>query len=123
MSLGRVVARLAGGFLLGLVVQSAMAKDVSGSADHPLVGEVRTKGLLACVELCKDKATGELFQPVGKVGLVCRDLCVENGLVMRAIRDGMVLSPPLIVTEEQIDEIVTKARTSLDQTLAAIGRA
>ncbi|MEK0084533.1 aspartate aminotransferase family protein [Benzoatithermus flavus] len=92
-------------------------------ADHPLVGEVRTKGLLACVELCKDKATGELFQPVGKVGLVCRDLCVENGLVMRAIRDGMVLSPPLIVTEEQIDEIVTKARTSLDQTLAAIGRA
>ena len=42
---------------------------------------------------------------------------------MRAIRDGMVLSPPLIVTEAQIDEIVDKARRSLDQTLVAIGRA
>ena len=54
--------------------------------------------------------------------MICRDLCVENGLVMRAIRDGMVLSPPLTVTEAQVDEIVAKARRSLDGTLAALGR-
>jgi putrescine---pyruvate transaminase len=55
--------------------------------------------------------------------MICRDLCVKNGLVMRAIRDGMVLSPPLIVTEAQIDEIVEKARLSLDQTLVALPQA
>jgi putrescine aminotransferase len=89
-------------------------------ADHPLVGEVRATGLIACVELCRDKASGALFEPVGKVGILCRDLAVENGLVMRAIRDGMVLSPPLVITEAQIDEIVEKARRSLDQTLDAL---
>jgi putrescine aminotransferase len=55
--------------------------------------------------------------------VICRDLCVKNGLVMRAIRDGMVLSPPLIVTEAQIDEIVDKARRSLDETLVALRQA
>lgn len=90
--------------------------------DHPLVGEVRTRGLLGCVELVKDRARHELFAPAGRVGMYCRDRCVENGLVMRAIRDGMVLSPPLIVTEAQIDEIVEKARLSLDQTLSALAR-
>jgi putrescine---pyruvate transaminase len=92
-------------------------------ADHPLVGEVRTLGLIACVELVDDKAGHVLFEPSAKVGLTCRDICVRNGLVMRAIRDGMVLSPPLIVTEGQIDEIADKARRSLDETLVAIGRA
>jgi putrescine aminotransferase len=91
--------------------------------DHPLVGEVRTKGLIACVELVADKVSHTLFQPTGKVGVICRDLCVKNGLVMRAIRDGMVLSPPLIVTEAQIDEIVDKARRSLDETLVALRQA
>ena len=76
-------------------------------ADHPLVGEVRP-GPHACVELVEDKARHELFRPAGKVGVICRDLCVENGLVIRAIRDGMVLSPPLTVTEAQVDEIVAR---------------
>jgi len=86
------------------------------------VGEVRTMGLIGCVELVDDKQTHVLFEPAGRVGTICRDLCVQNGLVMRAIRDGMVLSPPLIVTEAQIDEIVGKARRSLDGTLRALGR-
>ena len=89
--------------------------------DHPLVGEVRACGLLACVELCSDKGRHVLFEPAGKVGALCRDRCVENGLVMRAIRDGMVLSPPLVVTEAEIDEIVAVARLSLDETAATIG--
>jgi putrescine aminotransferase len=91
-------------------------------ADDPLVGEVRTRGLIACVELVDDKAAHRLFEPAGKVGQICRDLCVQNGLVMRAIRDGMVLSPPLTVTKAQIDEIVDKARRSIEETRAALGR-
>ena len=99
------------------------AEALASLADHPLVGEVRTLGLIASVELVKDKVLHELFEPEGRVGVICRDACVRNGLVMRAIRDGMVLAPPLVVTESQIDEIVTKARASLDETARAIGRA
>jgi putrescine aminotransferase len=97
-------------------------EQLSTLAELPLVGEVRTLGLIACVELVDDKAAHRLFEPAGKVGQICRDLCVKNGLVMRAIRDGMVLSPPLTVTEPQVDEIVAKARRSIEETSAALGR-
>ena len=79
------------------------------------MGEVRSRGLIACIELCKDKERHELFEPAGKVGVMCRELSIANGLVMRAIRDGMVLAPPLIVTETDIDEIVSKVHLTLGQ--------
>ena len=44
----------------------------------------------------------------------CRDHCLEQGVIVRAVRDIMVLAPPLIVTEEQIDRIVETARSALD---------
>ncbi|HET6468062.1 MAG TPA: aspartate aminotransferase family protein [Geminicoccaceae bacterium] len=91
-------------------------------ADHPLVGEVRSRGLIACIELVADKASLRPFEQPGKVSLLCREICIKNGLVMRAIRDGMILAPPLIITPEQIDEVVRLARRSLDDTLAALAR-
>jgi putrescine aminotransferase len=90
-------------------------------ADHPLVGEVRSRGLIGCIELVADKASGRRFAPAGKVGLVCRDLAVNNGLVMRAIRDGMVLAPPLIIDETEIDAMIGIVRRTLDETVATIG--
>ena len=90
--------------------------------DHPLVGEVRSEGLIACIELCADPATRRAFEQVGRAGLICRDLAIQNGLVMRAIRDGMVLAPPLVISEAEIDEIVMKVRRSLDQTADALAR-
>jgi putrescine aminotransferase len=89
-------------------------------ADHPLVGEVRTCGLIACLELVQDKASRKTWPAARKVGLTCREHCFENGLVMRAIRDGMVLSPPLIISEAEIDEIVDKAARAFDLTQAEL---
>lgn len=83
---------------------------------HPLVGEVRGVGLIAGIQLTADKATGKAFKKVGKAGTLCRDHCFANGLIMRAVGDAMVLSPPLIITEEQVDELMDKARTALDLT-------
>ena len=60
--------------------------------EHPLVGEVRTVGLLGAIELVDDKYSRRFFQDRGKVGERCRDLCVQNGLVMRAVQDTMILS-------------------------------
>ncbi len=87
-------------------------------ADHPLVGEVRGVGLIGAIELVKDKTGPEFFEPVGEVGTICRDHCFRNGLVMRAVRDAMVVSPPLVITREEIDRLIAIARRCLDLTLA-----
>ena len=91
-------------------------------ADHPLVGEVRMKSFIGAVELVKDKDKREMFQETGVVGGICRDYCIENGLVMRAVRDGMIFCPPLIFNNNHIDELVEKLKKSLDQTHAHISK-
>ena len=91
-------------------------------SEHPLIGEVRGVGMLGALELVPHKPAREFFQPRGRVGTICRDLCVENGLVMRAVEDTMIISPPLVITESQIDELIAKAWRSLDMTAEKIGR-
>ena len=90
-------------------------------ADHPLVGEARSKGLVAALELVRDKASGERFPKVGTTGGLCRDVCFDNGIIMRAVRDSMIISPPLIISTAQIDELVDLAWRCLDQTASALG--
>ncbi|KPB92737.1 Aminotransferase [Pseudomonas syringae pv. maculicola] len=87
--------------------------------DHPLVGEVRGVGLLGAIELVKDKVTRERYTDKG-AGMICRTFCFENGLIMRAVDDTMIIAPPLVISFAQIDELVEKARTCLDLTLAAL---
>ncbi|MDJ0956723.1 MAG: aspartate aminotransferase family protein [Arenicellales bacterium] len=83
---------------------------------HPLVGEARSLGLLGALELVKDKNEREFFDPKLEVGNRCRDICIENGLVMRAVADKMVVSPSLIIQKEQVDELVELAGKCLDLT-------
>jgi putrescine aminotransferase len=87
-------------------------------ADHPLVGEARGVGMIGALELVADKASRRFFPKRGAVGTLCRDHCFREGLVMRAVRDTMIISPPLILTREHVDELVTKAHRCLDLTLA-----
>lgn len=90
-------------------------------ADHPLVGETRGLGFLAALELVKDKHKRIFFDERGKVGTLCRDFCFNNGLVMRAVKDTMIISPPLIMTREQIDELMVLALKCLDLTAKELG--
>jgi putrescine aminotransferase len=99
-----------------------LQKRWSELADHPLVGEARIIGLIGALELVRDKGTRACFSDPGQVGTLCRDLCIQNGLVMRAVRDTMIIAPPLVITHAQIDELVEKARKSLDMTLAELRR-
>ncbi len=85
--------------------------------DHPLVGEARGVGLIGALELVRDKASRQGFADPGEIGTVCRDLCIANGLVMRAVRDTMIIAPPLVMTRAQVDELIDKARIALDLTL------
>lgn len=91
-------------------------------ADHPLVGETRIVGLIGALELVKNKAPRQSFADPGEVGVVCRDLCIANGLVMRAVRDTMIIAPPLVISHDQIDELIDKARKALDQTQRELQR-
>ncbi len=86
-------------------------------AEHPLVGEARSVGLIGALELVRDKRTRQFFDKRGEVGTICRDFCFQNGLIMRAVRDTLIISPPLVITREQVDELAEKAWRCLDQTL------
>jgi putrescine aminotransferase len=85
-------------------------------AEHPIVGEARSLGLIGALELVADKASGARFDKALGAGNLCRDLCFENGLVMRSVNDTMIISPPLVITHEQIDELIALARRALDET-------
>jgi putrescine aminotransferase len=67
----------------------------------------------------RDKATRKRYEGKG-VGMICRTFCFENGLIMRAVGDTMIIAPPLVITPAEIDELVTKARKCLDLTLSAL---
>ena len=90
---------------------------LSALGDHPLVGEVRTRGFIGAFELVRDKKTRERFEDWGRVGGICRDHCFANGLIMRACWDTMVFSPPLCITRDDIDAWAELARVALDRTL------
>ena len=87
-------------------------------ADHPLVGEVRGIGLVAAVELVKDKATKESFDPAGAVGIYLSKQAQKHGLIVRALGDIIAFSPPLIMTGEEIDEMLARFGKALDDTEA-----
>ncbi len=90
-------------------------------ADHPLVGEVRGIGMLGSLELVAHKPSRTFFRNRSATGQVCRDHCFANGLVMRAVRDTMIIAPPLVIERSQVDELVEKARRCLDLTARDIG--
>ncbi|MEQ5801691.1 aspartate aminotransferase family protein [Halomonas sp. H10-9-1] len=96
-----------------------LAKRWRELAEHPLVGEARSLGLIGALELI-DPASGQRFDKALGVGNLCRDLCFASGLVMRSVGDTMIISPPLVITHAEIDELVDKARAALDATLGRL---
>src|SRR5262249_53814120 len=95
----------------------ALAKMLAKFKDHPLVGEVRSVGMLGAIELVADKRTRRRFDNPGRVGLICRDHFFREGFIMRAVFDTMVCAPPLIWNQAQFDEAEAVIRRALDMTL------
>jgi putrescine aminotransferase len=117
MDAGGLVARVKTG--IGPYLQRRMRETFEG---HPLVGEVRGRGLLCAIELVPSKPERSFFPDPGHVGTHCRNYCFASGLIMRAIRDTMVCAPPLTVSEREVDEIVAKARDAIDRTARDFGK-
>jgi putrescine aminotransferase len=93
-------------------------------AQHPLVGEAETCGLMGAIRLVRRKAQGgqpaEAFDSGLSVGMLCRAHCFGNGLIMRAVGDRMIIAPPLVLSCAQIDEMVALIRRCLDLTWAEV---
>jgi putrescine aminotransferase len=83
-------------------------------AGHPLVGEVRSFGLMGAIEIVRDKATKERFAPAGSAAVTVRDHAIASGMMLRATGDTMILSPPLIWTRATIDMACERIARALD---------
>jgi L-2,4-diaminobutyrate transaminase len=107
----------------GLVEQAAargahmQARLREAFADHPIVGEVRGLGLIGAVEFVEEKTPPRAFDPALKVGARVTRRCLELGLITRALpgADTIAFSPPFVVSQAELDEMVAIARRAVDE--------
>jgi putrescine aminotransferase len=98
-----------------------LAKKWATLTDHPMVGEAKIVGMMGSIALTPDKAMRAKFSsPSGTVGYICRERCFANNLIMRHVGDRMIISPPLIINEEQIDLLIDRATQSLDEAMSIV---
>jgi adenosylmethionine-8-amino-7-oxononanoate aminotransferase len=86
--------------------------------DHPLVGNVRTAGMLAGIELVRDKQSKERFDPATGIADRLARTGYANGIIFRAFADGTIgLAPALSCSEGEMDILVARLRKTLDDVL------
>jgi 4-aminobutyrate---pyruvate transaminase len=86
-------------------------------ASHPLVGEAQSVGLIGAIQLMKSKQPKQAFDPKQAVGPYMAKRAQEHGLICRALLgDRVALCPPLIITEDQIDEMFRRFTRALEDT-------
>ena len=88
--------------------------------EKELVGEARGVGLMGAVELVSDKKTLSTFDPIGSAGPVLAEVGHSEGIILRAIGDVLAVCPPLIITEDEINELFDRFERTLDKGLGAI---
>jgi len=101
-------------------VAPTFQKRLNAIGDHPLVGEVRGVGLLGGVELVSDKASGKPFDPKLGTGAKTVNLIQDEGLILRAIGDTLAICPPLIISEDEVNELFDRLERGLDVMQAAL---
>ena len=87
-------------------------------AEHPLIGEARGVGLVAGLEFVRDKATKENFPPAWQVANHAGRFATERGVLTRGLGDMVSLCPAMIITEDEIDDLMARMQLALDDTLA-----
>ncbi|MDE2339885.1 MAG: aminotransferase class III-fold pyridoxal phosphate-dependent enzyme [Alphaproteobacteria bacterium] len=92
-----------------------LAKALERLRGHRHVGEARNLGLIGAVEIVAEKGTNRRCGTSQSSGVPVRDACIRRGLMVRAVRDSIVFSPPLIITHEEIDFMVDTIRAALDE--------
>jgi 4-aminobutyrate--pyruvate transaminase len=101
-------------------VAPTFRKEMQRFASHPLVGEVRCVGLVGAVEMVKDKATKESFDPKQGLGAYLVGRAQEHGLILRAVVDSVAFCPPLIITKDQVTDMFARFEKALEDTAAHV---
>ncbi|MBY3365498.1 aspartate aminotransferase family protein [Rhizobium laguerreae] len=102
----------------GVRAGARLMQGLESLRDHPLVGDVRGRGMLAAIELVVDKVNKTPLPASAEPARRIFDRAWENGLVIRAFGNGAIgYAPPLCCTETEIDAIVERTRITLDETL------
>ncbi len=83
---------------------------------HPLVGEARHVGLIGALELAPNRSAKGFAEP-GKVGRRVVQELGDRGIISRAIVDSLAFCPPMIITEDEIDEMFAPVEAALDATM------
>lgn len=91
-----------------------LQRELRALAGHPLIGEVRGVGLIAGVELVADKASRTPFDPLGKAGAYAYEQAHTHGLIIRGIQDTVAFCPPLIITPDEVRDMVARFSRTLD---------
>lgn len=114
-----VLALYEGGLLdNGRAMGARLMAGLQGLADHPLVGDVRGRGMLAAVELVTDKAAKTPLPAALSPATRLFDRAWDQGLIIRSFAQGVFgYAPPLCCTADEIDAIVERTRKVLDLTL------
>jgi 4-aminobutyrate---pyruvate transaminase len=102
-------------------VSPRFVKGFKQLADHALVGEQHSVGLIGAIQLVRDKAKKALFDPKLGVAPFMAKRAQEHGLICRAVfGDRVALCPPLIITDDQIGEMFRRFAQALDDTAAMV---
>ena len=102
----------------GVKAGARLMAGLEALSDHPLVGDVRGRGMLAAIELVSDKGKKTPFPTEAQPARRIFDRAWENGLVIRAFASGVLgYAPPLCCTDADIDAILERTAKTLDQTL------
>jgi len=104
-------------------VSVGFQKRLRALADHPLVGEVRGLGLIGAVELVADKKARRNFDPAQGIGAYATERATEHGLIVRGlINDSVAFCPPLIITDDQVNEMFDMFERALDDTAGHVAK-
>ncbi len=90
-------------------------------AENPNIGEWRGKGLMGALEAVKDKANKTPFASDLSVSERIANTCTDHGLICRPLGQSIVLCPPFIMTDAQMDEMFEKLEVALKAVFAEVG--
>lgn len=116
---------------LDIIERERLVADVRRKAPHfrrrlealgdlPIVGEVRSRGLMAAIEIVRDRASRAPFPAAVRVPLRIREAALARGLIVRASGDLLVLCPPLVITPAQIDGMTRVLRAAISEVAASL---
>ena len=111
-----------------VIVMSVVAGPSQDLADrHPIIGEVRGKGLLLAIELVENSKTREPFPAGLNAGQLLTDIAYDEGLIIYPRRpisgmlgDHVLVAPPLIITAEEVSELLNRFDRSLSRLMSTI---